>query len=88
MEAFLVEADKVAKEVLTEGPIATNKSFFVELKLIKEMSGRLTGKKIDTRWSNLLGGINWTPENISENDVYIQSHRHSYSSIYADLYEY
>jgi hypothetical protein len=52
------------------------------------MSGRLTGKKIDTRWSNLLGGINWTPENISENDVYIQSHRHSYSSIYADLYEY
>jgi hypothetical protein len=58
----------------------------VELKLIREMSTRLSSKKIETRWSNLLGGINWTPEEVTENDIYIQSNRHSLSNIYFDLY--
>lgn len=82
----MVEADKVSKELLKESSLVNNKSFFVELKLIKEMSARLCSKKIETRWSNLLGGINWTPEEIAENDVYIQSHRHSLSNVYFDLY--
>ncbi len=60
MEAFLVEADKITKEILKESIIKNNKSYFVELKLIKEMSNRLTSKKIETRWSNLLGGVNWS----------------------------
>lgn len=42
----MVEADKVAKELLKESSLANNKSFFVELKLIREMSTRLSSKKI------------------------------------------
>ena len=88
MEAFLVEAGSIVKDLLKESMLANNKQFFVELKLIKEMANRLTGKKIDTRWSNILNGINWTPEEVTQNDIYIQGHKHSLSNIYFDLYDY
>lgn len=88
MEAFLVEADKIAKDIMKESTLKSNKSFFVELRLIKEMSNRLISKKIETRWSNLLGGVTWSAEEAAENDIYIQSHRHSLSNIYFDLYDY
>ena len=52
----------MAKELMKESSLSRNKQFFVELKLIKEMSNRLLSKKIETRWSNLLGGVNWTAE--------------------------
>jgi len=88
MEAFLVEADKIAKELMKESSLVRNKQFFVELKLVKEMSNRWVSKKIETRWSNLLGGVNWTAEEMAENDIYVQSHRHSFSNVYFDLYNY
>jgi hypothetical protein len=88
MEAFIVEAEKISKDILKESTLTNNKQFFVELKLIKEMTNRLMSKKIETRWSNVLGGINWTAEEAAENDIYIQSHRHSFSNIYFDLYDY
>ena len=88
MLAFLVEASSIAKDLLKESIIANNKQFFVELKLIKEMTNRLTGKNIDVRWSNLLNGINWTPQEITENDIYIQGNKHGMSNMYFDLYDY
>ena len=57
MEAFLVQAAPIAKECMKDNQ---GKNFFIELKLIKEMTNRLVSKKIDVRWSNLLGGITWT----------------------------
>lgn len=59
MEAFLVEAAPIAKEVIKEN---TGKNFFLELKMIRKMTSRLINKRIETRWSNLLDGIVWTPE--------------------------
>jgi hypothetical protein len=47
---------------MKESSLTNNKQFYVELKLFKEMTNRLLSKKIETRWSNLLGGINWTAE--------------------------
>lgn len=58
MEAFLVEASSIAKEIIKENQ---GKNFFVECRLIKEMTNRLVSKKIETRWINLLGGVTWTP---------------------------
>jgi len=56
--------------------------------VIRELTNRLSSKKIETRWANLLAGINWTPEETTENDIYIQSQKHKHSTNYSDLYDY
>lgn len=83
MEAFLVEASQIVKED-KEVP----KSFIVELRVIREMTGRLTSHKIEKRWGNLLGGVTWSTEEGIENDLYVKSLKHKYSINYSALYEY
>jgi hypothetical protein len=55
---------------------------------VKEMSGKLVSKKIDTRWSNLLGGVSWSGVEGSESDAYIQRTKHALSGSYQALYDY
>lgn len=52
------------------------------------MTGRLTSHKIEKRWVNLLGGVVWSGEEAVENDLYVKSLKHKYSTNYSALYEY
>jgi len=60
----------------------------MELRLIKEMTGRLSSHKIEKRWAKLLGDQNITGEEAAEQDIYIRSLKHKHSSNYIALYEY
>ena len=53
MEAFLVVVEEVLKELTAKGS-GINRKVGVELKLIKELTGRLSSHKIEKRWSKLL----------------------------------
>jgi hypothetical protein len=87
MEAFLVVADEVLRELTAKGEKTVSR-LLVELKLIKEMTGKLSNHKIEKRWGKLLGEVKWSGEEAAENDIYIRSVKHKNSSNYLALYDY
>ena len=75
----------IAKDVIKENK---GSNFFVELKMIRTMSTRLSSRKIENRWSSLLDGVRWSAEEVQENEIYVQRNRHKFSHVYSDLYDY
>jgi len=62
MEAFLVETKAAVDESIKEGQDSL-KELLVELRLIKEMTNRLTMERIENRWRKLLEDkVTWSTE--------------------------
>ena len=87
MEGFLVVAEEVLREMASKGE-KVDRRITLELRLIKEMTGRLTSQKIERRWGKLLGDERWSGEEAAEKDIYLRGLKHKLSSNYLALYDY